>query len=260
MPDHTERFTSRVPYYHVARPRYPDVLLNILTQELHMTPAWTVADIGSGTGISSELFLKHGYTVYGVEPNAAMREASLGYMSAYPNFHAVDGKAEATTLPDHSADLIVCGQAFHWFDPVAARHEFRRILKPEGAVALFWNMRDTSSADPFLLDYEALLQRYNIDYDATKAENATAKAETDESRVDRFFAPLYAQKHTFENDQTLDREGLIGRALSSSYMPLDGDPLFADAVAALGALFERYQKNGIVIIHYTTELYMGALD
>src|SRR5580658_5846995 len=117
----TQRFSSRVSYYVRARPRYPAALLDFLKSDLHLSPAHRVADIGSGTGILSELFLRNGNLVLGIEPNAPMRAAGDDYLKNYPNFRSRDGTAETTGLADHSIDFAVAGQAFHWFDPPRAR-------------------------------------------------------------------------------------------------------------------------------------------
>ena len=98
-----------------------------------------IADIGSGTGKLAELFLRAGCNVFGVEPNKEMREA--GERMDYLNFTSVDASAEATSLPQHSADFITAGQAFHWFDLDRCRAEFVRVLKPGGWVVIIWNDR-----------------------------------------------------------------------------------------------------------------------
>ncbi len=78
------------------------------------------------------------------------------------------GAAEATTLADKSSDLVVCGQAFHWFDLGRSKNEFRRILRPPGWVALIWNERKTHTT-PFLAAYEQLLKTYATDYRAHRS-------------------------------------------------------------------------------------------
>src|SRR4029078_63361 len=108
---------------------------------------------------SSEMFLKHGNVVYGIEPNDEMRQAAERLLARYPNFRSINASAEATTLPDRSVDLVVAGQAFHWFDQTRAKMEFQRILRPGGWVVLLWNTRRTEST-PFLRDYEALLKKF----------------------------------------------------------------------------------------------------
>ncbi len=84
-----------------------------------------VADLGSGTGILSELLLKNGNLVFGVEPNAEMRAAGETLLAGYPRFRERRATAEATTLADCSVDFITAGQAFHWFDRVAAGESSR---------------------------------------------------------------------------------------------------------------------------------------
>src|SRR5215211_3769159 len=116
MPDPTTRFSHRVADYVRTRPGYPTAVLDLLRTETGLTPAAVVADIGSGTGLSAEMFLKNGNAVIGVEPNADMRAAAESLLAGYPNFCSVTGTAENTALPDASVDLVVAGQAFHWFD------------------------------------------------------------------------------------------------------------------------------------------------
>src|SRR6478735_8602849 len=110
MPDPTARFADRVADYVATRPGYPPAVLDLLRGEAGLTRSSAIADVGSGTGLSAQLFLKNGNTVYGVEPNAEMRAAGEQFLAGYPGFHSVAGTAEATTLPDASIDLVVAGQ------------------------------------------------------------------------------------------------------------------------------------------------------
>ena len=64
-------------------------------------------------------------------------------------------------------DFVTVGQAFHWFEPVAARREFRRILKPDGFVVIAWNDRRISESR-FGQEYEDLLVRFGTDYARVK--------------------------------------------------------------------------------------------
>lgn len=116
MADSAERFSGRVADYLKYRPGYPEELLAFLRSECGLVPGSVVADVGSGTGKLAELFLSGGNTVFGIEPNAEMRLAAERLFSGRSGFHSVAGRAEATTLPDSSVDLVAVGQAFHWFD------------------------------------------------------------------------------------------------------------------------------------------------
>jgi SAM-dependent methyltransferase len=254
MPDTnpTARFGNRVADYVATRPGYPPAVLDLLRQKAVLTQSSVIADIGSGTGLSTEMFLRNGNTVFGVEPNAEMRAAGEQLLAGNPNFHSVVGTAEATTLPDASIDLIVAGQAFHWFDPPRAGTEFRRILRPGGYVALMWNTRrlDTS---PFLRAYEALLQRFGTDYREVVHTNV------DQATLARFFGPGRFKALKVDNEQLFDREGLRGRLRSSSYTPTPGHPNFEPMMAELDLLFDTFKDRGRVRFEYDTELYVGRL-
>src|ERR1700712_2137458 len=163
MTDPTKRFSNRVENYVKFRPSYPPGVLGLLQDKCGLTPAARVADVGSGTGILTELLLQQGNKVFAVEPNPDMRAAAEVRLSRQQNFTSVAGSAEATTLPDQSVELITAAQAFHWFDREKARGEFLRILTPGRWVALIWNDRHTEST-PFLRAYEQLLRTYATDY------------------------------------------------------------------------------------------------
>ncbi len=248
----TERFSTKVENYLKYRPHYPPAVLDLLRLELGLTAAWTVADVGSGTGFSAELFLANGNTVYGVEPNGPMRAAGESYLANYASFVSVAGTAEATTLPDRSVDLILAGQAMHWFDLPKAHAEFQRILRGERWMALMWNSRD--EGDALQQDYERVILRFGSDY----LESAHTKLE--DSDIEAFYGPQGCKKATFRNTQMMDLQSFTGRVLSSSYMPSPGDPNYEPMIAALGELFLKYQVDGHIAFNYHTDVYYGRLS
>src|SRR5215211_2695007 len=97
MSDPTQRFTGRVESYARYRPSYPQAVLDLLAAECGLTSASVVADVGSGTGLLSELFLENSNRVLGIEPNEEMRAAGERLLRDYPRFTSVAGTAEATT-------------------------------------------------------------------------------------------------------------------------------------------------------------------
>jgi len=251
MSDPTKRFTSRVDNYAKYRPGYPDDLVDLLNSECELNENSVIADVGSGTGILSALFLKRGNEVIGVEPNAAMRSAAEILLERYSRFRSVDGSAEATTLPTKSVDLILAGQAFHWFNRPKARIEFLRILKPLGFVVLIWNDRRLASTH-FLSAYEDLLQKYGTDYQQVSHLNVTGE-------IAEFFAPDTFELRIFENSQRLDFGSLKGRVCSASYTPEPGHPQFEPMLAQLREIFEANQVDGAVSFDYDTRVYYGRL-
>jgi len=247
----TSRFSDRVENYIRYRPGYPPGVLQALKAECGLTPGHVLADIASGTGIWTRTLLENGNPVFGVEPNAEMREASERLLAEFPKFTSVAGAAEATTLADHSVDFVSAAQAAHWFDRGRARHEFVRILKPGGWLVLLWNERLTD-ATPFLRDYEQLLLKYGTDYQDVRHERAT-------SEVNEFFDPAPFQERVFPMRQEFDYAGLEGRLLSSSYAPGPDRPQHTPMLRDLRLIFNASSVGGRVAFDYKTRLYFGQL-
>jgi len=247
--DPTGRFSDRVADYVRARPGYPGELVGVLAQRCGLTRQSAIADVGSGTGLLAQVFLEHGNTLFGVEPNAGMREAGERFLVQYDRFTSVDAGAEATTLPDACADFVTAGQAFHWFDRDRARREFGRILRPGGWVVLIWNDRRLD-ATPFLRGCEDLLVRHYSDYPKVVHRNVDAGA------LGRFFAPGGYQEVVLDNRQQFEWDGLVARHLSSSFVPKVGHEA---GMTDLHALFDAQASGGKVEFEYDTRLQFGQL-
>jgi SAM-dependent methyltransferase len=250
--DPTKRFSDRVENYIKYRPSYPPEVLSYLANEGSLTTQSVIADVGSGTGIFSGLLLAEGYKVYGVEPNQSMQDAAIRQFDGNKNFVPAEGTAEATNLPANSIDLIVCAQAFHWFDAGKTKTEFKRILKEGAQVALIWNNRDAAT-DEFAAAYENLLKQDSVDYNKVNHRNI------DDINFKAFFKDGVYKAVKYPNVQVFDEEGLLGRAFSSSYVPpeeTDEGMKFKDL---LKALFAKYNADGKVHFYYGTEVYLGEV-
>jgi ubiquinone/menaquinone biosynthesis C-methylase UbiE len=249
--DSTTRFSNRVEDYVKWRPNYPQKIVKDLQNEYRLSTDKVVADIGSGTGISSELFLKDGYAVIGVEPNEAMRERSKELLNKYSSYTTVDGTAEKTTLVNKSVDAIVAGQAFHWFDQAKTRVEFQRILKQDGIVILLWNER--LAGTDFAKEYDQFIIDHGKEY--VKLDHRNVNAE----QIASFFSPGTCKLKIYKNQQVFNFDGLKGRLLSSSYMPTETDENYETLLSALKQLYEKHNENGRVQIDYDTKVYIGSL-
>lgn len=247
----TSRFSDRVENYVRYRPGYPAEALQCLRNECGLKPEHMIADIASGTGIWTRMLLENGNAVFGVEPNADMRQAGERLLADFPRFASVDGKAEETTLPDASVDFVTAAQAAHWFDRERARREFVRILKPGGWLVLLWNERVVDTT-PFLRAYEELLLKFGTDYKDVRHERTT-------DAVNEFFDPAPYQERVFAMRQEFDYAGLEGRLLSSSYAPGPEHPQHQPMLAELRRIFDEYAVNGRVGVDYKTRLYFGQL-
>jgi len=251
--DSTSRFSGRVESYRLHRPRYPSAIVDLLAEECGLTGQSLIADVAAGTGLLTEIFLERGYPVVAVEPNERMREACANLTSQYPRLRCITGSAEATSLADHSVDLITVGQAMHWFDLKRTRSEFVRVLKSGGWCAVIYNNRRLSG-DAFHEGYERILIEHGTDY------NKVRDSHLDEDRLAAFFAPNAVRSATFENAQHLTHEGLIGRVLSSSYMPQPGHPNYEAMSRVVDAHFHEHQISGHVRMEYDCVVCNGQLS
>ena len=242
-----DRFSDRVQNYVKFRPGYPPEVLPLFRDEMGLTPESVIADVGSGTGISARVFLENGNTVYGLEPNDAMRAAAEEWLAGFAEFQSREGTAEATGLRDNSVDFVIAAQAFHWFDRDKSRKEFLRILKPGGYIVLIWNERQLNST-PFLTGYEQFLLKYASDYTQVRHENV------DRESLKLFFRNEFRTR-VFSNSQVLDFEGLLGRVLSSSYMPNESSARFAEMKNELNAIVAKHAENGKIEILYDTAVH-----
>ncbi|GAB4581739.1 MAG: class I SAM-dependent methyltransferase [Anaerolineales bacterium] len=253
MTDTYSHYSRTVEYYSRYRPRYPQALIPWLTAECGLAPGHVIADIGSGTGQMTELFLQHGHPVYAVEPNPDMRRVAENELAAYPQLTSLDATAEATAIPDHCVDLITVGNAFHWFDYARTREEFLRILKPGGWVVLAWNLERASS--PFGRAFEAFWQKH-IDPN----EHFTPASERKlPAYIAQFFGEGGFKQHSLDNVQVCDFDALLGVTLSTLKAPQASEPRFAPMAEALQGIFEEFEEAGRVRLEYDTALVWGRV-
>lgn len=247
----TERFTDRVEDYAQYRPSYPADAIDTILAGLGDASLLVSADIGAGTGIASTLLAQRGVQVHAIEPNQAMRHAGRVATKLIEAVTWHDGTAQATGLDTNSVDLVVCAQSYHWFEPSAACAEFGRILKPAGRLALMWN--DADETDPVARGY----------YEIVRSVSTTGKT-TSHQAVDQAptvctpFDAAEVRSFRFNNKQHLSVEGIIGRAMSASYVPKTG-PQSQKVIKQLRQLHARYASSeGLVTLPYTVWLHVFA--
>jgi SAM-dependent methyltransferase len=130
-------FGQAAALYDRIRPEYPASAVRWILGDAPCD----VVDVGAGTGKLTRVLAAAGHRVTAVEPDPEMR-AQLAVAS--PGVTVLAGSAERIPVRDGGADAVVAGQAFHWFDPVAAPAEIARVLRAGGVLAPVWNLRDES--------------------------------------------------------------------------------------------------------------------
>ncbi|MGB3637036.1 MAG: methyltransferase domain-containing protein [Rivularia sp. (in: cyanobacteria)] len=238
------RFSDRVEDYVKYRPSYPAAAIDQILENL--TLPITAADIGAGTGISSRLLATRGIKVIAIEPNAEMRNAGIRDATSLVEWK--HGTAENTNLPDVSVDLVTCFQAFHWFTPEPTVAEFRRILKPQGRLAVVYNNRDKN--EEFTAEYSRIVR------EASNNHPAESKMKSVEPLLETSYFNNF-EEYTFVYQQELDLTGLIGRAMSVSYLPNKGEA-YEQAISELKNLYQQFKnEEGFVYMTYSTSLHLG---
>jgi ubiquinone/menaquinone biosynthesis C-methylase UbiE len=247
-----QRFSNRQDNYARFRPTYPRELLDRLASTLALRAGGEVADIGAGTGIFTGLLLDLGLKVHAVEPNAEMLAVASSRLGKRPEFIAVAGTAEATTLPVRSVDAIFCAQAFHWFNTETTRDEWRRILRPGGHAVLVWNNLD--QAHDLERSYQQVLNTFAVDGGEAMRRALAVQADN------LLFPSRGGERLVFATQQELDYAGLVGRTESLSFAPSPDDPKYSAMLSALKRVFVRYQSAGVVTLRYQTLAIHGSIS
>jgi SAM-dependent methyltransferase len=216
--------------YEQGRPEYAPDAVAYLLQRLGVARSGDskrVIDLAAGTGKFTRALIAAGVTPIAIEPVAHMRD-TLARQT--PNVHIYAGSAESMELPDHSVDAVTVAQAFHWFDGPAALTEIHRVLRPMGGLGLLWNGVDRSVdwLDAIWVEVDA--RRDDTPHAWTYAWKEAFTASSD-------FSPLIPA--TFRYDQSTDRDGLIARLASISFIARgeqeSRDALFAHAQQVMDA-------------------------
>ncbi len=140
MTETIQIWSGEAELYADTRPAPPSVILNICTQLIRTPQPTLIVDLGSGTGLSTVLWIETAQQVIGIEPNADMRLQATQRAATFPHAERVryqDGLSTQTGLPSHCADIVTCSQSLHWMEPEATFAEVARILKPGGLFAAY---------------------------------------------------------------------------------------------------------------------------
>ncbi|MEU8958679.1 methyltransferase domain-containing protein [Streptomyces sp. NPDC048518] len=149
-------FDGAAAQYAAYRPSYPPALLDAVERQAGRPLAGArVVGVGAGTGIATALLAARGARVVAVEPGDGMAEQ---FRRTLPHVPLVRGDGNALPLADASADLITYAQAWHWTDQERSVPEALRVLRPGGALALWWNKTDHET--PWLDEQSVRMARF----------------------------------------------------------------------------------------------------
>jgi ubiquinone/menaquinone biosynthesis C-methylase UbiE len=244
--DPTTIFTGKAASYNRFRWDYaPGAIAAVLNMSA-VTKKSVMADIGSGTGILTRHFLDKVEVVYAVEPNQAMRRVAKIRHGAHPAFRSIARRAESTELPADSLDLVIVGQALHWFDPNCAPNEFSRILMSDGWFAVIWNNLGQGELTQALED---LFSRYMGDI----------RRRTDPELLPPYFQGADYQHLWFSVDRHSNWDQFIGGLLTASWAPEVNEAEYQRFVARTRTVFDQYSSDGELTIEVISNVAIGQL-
>lgn len=135
-----EAFGADPSGYHAARPAYPGATWAALRERAGLSPGADVLEIGAGTGLATAPLLTHGIArLVAIEPDIRL----VGFLRSTipdPRLQVIAAPFEEAELPRAGFDLVASATAFHWLDTVPALRRVHEVLRPRGAVALWWNV------------------------------------------------------------------------------------------------------------------------
>jgi SAM-dependent methyltransferase len=228
QPGSPTAFEDLVDHYDAARPRYPASLYDALPDL-----SGAVLELGAGTGIATrELSPRAGRLV-----STDLGPKMLGRLHALsPEVPVLVSRAEALPFADGSFDVVCGAQMWHWVDTAVATPEVVRVLRPGGALALWWN---EVSADG--------LPWWDAQQDRLEAGNPRYRRSYRARDYGTELAPYFADVHLWTTtwERTLDWPTYERWLRSKSYVQaLDDVEVFVDAERA--SLAEHFPGGRIV--------------
>jgi SAM-dependent methyltransferase len=221
MRDHALSFATVAEAYDRARPSYPAEAAAWLVGNQHST----VVELGAGTGKLTELLVAAGHDVIATDP---LPEMLTQLRARVPGARTAVATAERIPVASFTADVVVCAQAFHWFDHDTALPEIARVLRPGGVLALVWNARDEGI--PWVRKLGAIIG---------SPENLTDLAGP--AGESEHFGMM--EHHEFRFWQALRRDDLFDLVRSRSYVALLDDGERDELLGRVGALYDDYGRG-----------------
>ena len=223
--------------YERGRPGWPADAVAALVERFG---ARRVLDLAAGTGKLTRILADLADDVVAVEPLDGMRNVLEARL---PHVQALAGTAEAIPLADGSVDAVFVGQAFHWFDFTRAAAELARVLRPGGGLALMWNLPGWEGTE-WIDELDAIVERHHQGEPRVESSPWREGLEADGR-----FEPLRDEEASHE--QHTDREGLIAKIASFSYIGGQPDDRRDAALAECRAVLERHGVDAITLSYKT---------
>lgn len=241
--------------YDKARPDYPDELFEDILRYIDLSENSNVLEIGIGTGQATLPFLNRGCNVTAIELGDKLAKNCHKKFSEFSNFNIINSDFITADLSENIFDLIYCATAFHWIPKDRGYAKIKSLLKPDGAVALFWNHQFVSNiSDETNLASMSIYKKYRPD-EKTPAEFDLSKCHEQISELEKYgFKNI--KSRTYKRTRKLTSEEYI--SLIKTYSDHNALP------EKVQKSFEHDMKQaidyagGIINIYDTIDLYLAS--
>jgi len=217
--------------YKVGRPTIPLVTVEFIRDTFNLDPNVKVLDLAAGTGKFTELIGKAGFkNISAIEPSPQFRDACTEVLENIKStispdleFHVEDGLSTSIPRENESVDVLFISQAFHWFDNIESIKEISRVLKKGGILAMVWCDMDVKvPLTKALTDifHEKYYDGKAPQYRSGKWKNVFEEMKKNPSAAGADLIDPNLKLKTFDFNHHLNKEMMINRAMSTSYISL----------------------------------------
>jgi SAM-dependent methyltransferase len=241
-------FKDKSCNYELYRPNYPNSLFSFLREQNLIKKNDLIAEFGCGTGKLTGMLLENKNIVFGVEQDVEMQNFLSEKFNTYNNFYLVKKSAEESGLPKCKFDLIIAAQSFHLFNPIKAKEEFYRILKPNGKIVLVWYHWN--------MNQEISHKIRNLFYSFKNKQQQQERTKIGLAFFNELFSPNEVNHRIIDTiSQRFTKIEFLKSMSTSSYATTPKDKLYVQYLEEAERIFNKYSKRDYVEYSFNLELY-----
>lgn len=202
MASHEERrrsFDGIAQQYAVARPQYPEVLIDEVIELSGIPQKGRILEIGPGPGTASVAFAAKGYRMVCLEPGSSLAEIARERLAPWPEVAVHTVRFEDWPLEPSAFDMVLAASSIHWIDPEVAYTKSAAALRPQGAFVLLRNRPVRSGTSELWQQINTVYEKLLPPPERSSPPNARPDGRnTDDMRDSGLFTDVVEYHHEWE--------------------------------------------------------------